>query len=535
MQKQIVYLTSIYGEKYLPFLLVFLKTLEQHREPESSVVVLWNHLPDHEIKYLVEAFPKVRFNRVQIELTGEPKKDVPLKIQLWRRGIEMFPEAQVRLLDCDTLFLKNIGDLVGGTYDILYTYKDEKFKLNTGVMIVNNSVKTIEFFRLWLERIEDTVRDKRKLLKSIEQSGAVDQHVLFQWLGNSIGDLEKEIRVENISLLFKGVPCSQLNETRSCDITDEASVVHYKGGWQPILLENQPFNEYRPQDISQYMYDCWMDCFVKAARQSMKDVVVGLCKQKKNRLLSFDFDFQPRGILHSEMLIVCALCESFNVDVIIESGRFLGQSTYLLAKYFENSAVVIESIERNRDKNAEFCERRLQGFHGRVNLLYGDCLNLLPKLLKKHAGEKTAVLLDGPKGQMALNLFKESLKYRQGKNVVLGFFHDTRKDAPYRDLFESSFKRVFFSDDPEYVEIFRDLDKNCILQTKAEISPHSWQPYMKGNQRIESYGPTLCAVMPLPVERLGRKSLSYQAFLVYQKMRSTAGAIKRKVLSLLLS
>ncbi len=64
--------------------------------------------------------------------------------------------------------------------------------------------------------------------------------------------------------------------------------------------------------------------------------------------------FEERGILHSEMLAVCSICEELKTEVILESGRARGQSTLILAKYFENSPVKILSVNW---KKAEWFSR----------------------------------------------------------------------------------------------------------------------------------------------------------------------------------
>ena len=42
--------------------------------------------------------------------------------------------------------------------------------------------------------------------------------------------------------------------------------------------------------------------------------------------------YEHRGILHSEMALIIHTCRRLSVEVVIESGRARGQSTYMLAK-----------------------------------------------------------------------------------------------------------------------------------------------------------------------------------------------------------
>ncbi|MBN2289124.1 MAG: hypothetical protein JXQ83_07310 [Candidatus Glassbacteria bacterium] len=527
MPNEIVYLTAAYGEKYVPFILTFLQSLANAREPESRAVVLWDFLPPHEVRILRSAFPWCDFIQSPITLTGISRKDVPLKVHFWCKGVEMFPHAQLRLMDSDTVVVKNFNDLVKGEYDILYTYKKELYPLNTGVMVVNNSPRAIYFFHLWLKGIAECLANRKALQEAVRKNGAVDQHVLAEWLGTPLPEAPKEVDIRGRKLTFKPAPCSELNETRSRSIGPEVRVIHYKGGWQPILVENKDFSQYRSRDLSLEMYRYWMSIYSNAASYSIKKLVMGECAKRKEKFRKFNFDFQIRGILHSEMLIVCALCEALGIEVIIESGRCRGQSTYLLAKYFADSDVKIESIEINRDQNALYCEQRLHPFSEKVNLLYGDCRTLLPGLLKKHRGRKLAILFDGPKGEPALEIFHQSVRSRNGNSVVAGFFHDTKKGVPFRSLYESGYKRAFFSDDEDFVEKFREIDKPCLPKDGDSITEHTWRPYMKGRRRMGSYGPTLCTVLPLYPEKVERGSRLYPAKLMLIKTRSVAGRLKR--------
>lgn len=196
--------------------------------------------------------------------------------------------------------------------------------------------------------------------------------------------------------------------------------------------------------------------------------------------------YEPRGIFGSEMALVIGLCRDMGVEVVIESGRARGQSTYLLAKYLPG--VTIHSVERYQDADAEFAYQRLRAFDT-LRLWFGDGRKLVPQLVQVNVGKRIAILLDGPKGQPALDLLKECTI---SSDVVVGFIHDMRKvdhdqPAPFRIAAEKMFPGAFFTDDPAYVEATQHLDKPVWDIGAAS----NWRPFWIGGEYLGSYGPTL--------------------------------------------
>lgn len=205
--------------------------------------------------------------------------------------------------------------------------------------------------------------------------------------------------------------------------------------------------------------------------------------------------FEDRGILYSEMLSVCAFLEAFRIDVVIESGRWRGQSTQVLAEYFREKPIVIESIELFLDENAEHVERKLKPYSN-VILHYGDTHRLLPQIIERHVGKRIAILFDGPKGKAATDLFR--LVIAKNPGIILGFFHDMRQPSdempnPSRPEFASEFPDAVYTDDREYVDRFKTLDQSC--------TTHLWSPWKIDGKPIGSYGPTLGIVHVSPKNR----------------------------------
>jgi hypothetical protein len=202
--------------------------------------------------------------------------------------------------------------------------------------------------------------------------------------------------------------------------------------------------------------------------------------------------YEKRGILHSEMLAICAVCDQLDIEVIIDSGRARGQSTYTLAEYFRDTHIKIISIDWRgsayfNEEDDTFAKERLAEFQN-VNILYGNSKKVIPRLLGDLTNKRIAVLLDGPKEQEAIELLK--LVTSKHSNILVAFLHDTMKGAPHRQSLEDTFSGVFFTDDEEYVKLYAELDNPCTEKGR-------WRPYwLKSEGYIESYGPTLSVIFP---------------------------------------
>ncbi len=58
--------------------------------------------------------------------------------------------------------------------------------------------------------------------------------------------------------------CENLNETYSVPITEDAHIIHYKGGWRSILFEGSPFTKNRTRSDSWEMFVQYHQIFQKA-------------------------------------------------------------------------------------------------------------------------------------------------------------------------------------------------------------------------------------------------------------------------------
>lgn len=142
------------------------------------------------------------------------------------------------------------------------------------------------------------------------------------------------------------------------------------------------------------------------------------------------------SILFSDGLCVAALCQLFQITVLLEAGTGFGGSTEMLARYFQHTGASTRIVSIDQAVNPRW-QRLLGGLrlkrygrhvwasdkHARriaterlasyrhVSLLRGDALVELPKIgaILAAEGERIGVVLDGPKGDDQLRLAEQML------------------------------------------------------------------------------------------------------------------------------
>jgi len=218
-----------------------------------------------------------------------------------------------------------------------------------------------------------------------------------------------------------------------------------------------------------------------------------LAKKYYNEYLSLkavSSKFEPKGIFHSEMLMVLALQHYYNIEHIIESGRARGQSTEMIARICQKYHLRFDSIEFDQDSpDVVVAEKRLKPFQLFGALHYGDSFDILPNILTDN--KNTMIIIDGPKGVLGLKLGLSMLTHPNIKAVL---FHDSHRDATdVRPILERHFQnQLLFSDDYEWVEQFRSLDIDC---WEVEKYNSGYFPYKRKENKMRSYASTLSCVL----------------------------------------
>ncbi len=193
--------------------------------------------------------------------------------------------------------------------------------------------------------------------------------------------------------------------------------------------------------------------------------------------------YEQRGIPHSEMALIIETYPRMGIQVNTESGRARGQSTYMLAKYLPD--VEIHSVELRDHPDEAFAQERL-GCFGNACLYSGDGKTALPHLAATEAmGRPTAILCDGPKGAVAVDIITQCFSH---PHVLVGFVHDMRAldhggPSPHRAYAVERFPHVKFSDDPRLIDRTKWLDAN-VVAANGPVGPEH-------EKEFGSYGPTV--------------------------------------------
>lgn len=220
----------------------------------------------------------------------------------------------------------------------------------------------------------------------------------------------------------------------------------------------------------------------------LKKEIIQICEQylptyKKS---IYGLKYEPKGIFYSEMLLFIAISKKIGVNLLIESGRARGQSTKIIAENFKEQSYQIKSVEFVKySSDVKISYNRLKEYKN-IDLIFGNSFEILPKLVR----EECCVLIDGPKSG-AINLAIDMLKNPLVKAI---FIHDMHKDSIERNEAEKIFKDCFFTDDLDYVNKFKNLDKKAWLDQRKHREFQSWAPYKKDNKIMKSYASTLMLI-----------------------------------------
>jgi hypothetical protein len=510
---KIHFLTTVTNNRFLGLLRPHLESALKHH-PGSTATVIHHKITPDRLVGLTACFPEVEFLAQGLTAEETPEKTISGKIRWFLKAITSVADGTpVVLIDCDTLIVRPLDVFFETGFDLAYTWKEDGFALNTGVLLAHAGPKLESLLEHYCRLVEETFREPDKLEIARSRAGAVDQYSLMKIIHPDKEPLPwKEMPIKTRSdwydgphvvqigadeIRLHGFNCIDLNETRSVPITERTHVIHYKSGWQKILLDGALFTAKRPQSECREMHDYWKAASLSAYHRLAENSLLSITPEQERKFRSLNLDWVEHGILHSEMLAVCAAAERLGVKRIIESGRWLGQSTLWLSRYFEGAPVDIVSIDYFRNEIGRQCEKRLAGRRN-VRLLYGDTLELLPGLIME-ANTPALLLIDGPKGRTAAALIKRVME--RCPNLVAAFLHDCYRGSEAREAVEEFFECRAYTDQKEFLRRYAALDAGLTL---GEAGPNKYSGIIEEDSL--SYGPTLAMILPedpQPRRRLG--------------------------------
>ncbi|PCI21358.1 hypothetical protein COB64_00545 [Candidatus Wolfebacteria bacterium] len=251
------FIIATFGNNYTGFLLALLYSIKKNA-PTAQVAVLWESIDEEKINPIKKIFSEFDFIKTNYNFGKNKAKRIASKTILWEHAAKQYAGENLCFLDVDILITKDITHFFDELYfNIGFTYKDEHYPLNTGVLLSDGSNKGINFFTSWKQKTMEIINDEILFAQANNTSlpyGAADQMSLFNML-----KYQKENDQYNIFLLgndtcFKGIPCRMLNETNSTSISFDTHIIHYKGVWQDVLIKGMNFSRYRTKKDSWEMY-----------------------------------------------------------------------------------------------------------------------------------------------------------------------------------------------------------------------------------------------------------------------------------------
>lgn len=195
-------------------------------------------------------------------------------------------------------------------------------------------------------------------------------------------------------------------------------------------------------------------------------------------------EYELRGILNSEMLLICGVINATKPDFILESGLARGHSTEILARNFPE--IPIQTLEYKSDEDTEYAKKKLE-IYDNVQINMMDAFKFPIKEFRNDP-KKFIAIIDGPKGKDAIKLAQEWFLEPGCLGV---FMHDFHSNAPERAELEEAFPWVMYSDDESFVSEFKYLDEPCW----SKMDKTQMAPYLRHGKPMTSYGSTLAVIL----------------------------------------
>lgn len=259
------FLVATYGGRHIGMLLAHLQSIDK-THPGSGTEVYYQDLPETQRAAIMAAYPRVKWRETSFDFSGDRILRISSKTLSWEQAILQQQEGEeVALLDVDTLVIKDLRPIFSDQQaDVIFTYKTGGFVLNTGVLLCRVNSRTCAFFRAWRQETLSILHDPKRYKQANDARlpyGASDQMALHLMLGYSENCQDYRINISGETVLLRGERCERLNETRSAPVSNEIFIIHYKGGWQPIILDGRRFTANRPKAASSEMYRLYLSTF----------------------------------------------------------------------------------------------------------------------------------------------------------------------------------------------------------------------------------------------------------------------------------
>ncbi len=194
--------------------------------------------------------------------------------------------------------------------------------------------------------------------------------------------------------------------------------------------------------------------------------------------------WQKRSILMSEAFAFCGIGDLFDIDIVLESGIWLGRSTEIFARYFAPKQIIAIDCSLKRAM-----VERLEQYEN-LTLIQGDGPAEIKKILKSPKIKRAGVLIDGPKESRAVLCAEELLKR---ENVSFVAVHDVHK-LKVKRIFMLLGHPLFFTCEKWFLEKYSKFDRKESQwddEQKMRWVPNWIVTRAKEKFPLGDYGPTV--------------------------------------------
>ena len=262
------FIVANYGTRHAGMLLAHLHSVTLSN-PGVAITVYWQDIPEEICAALRIVAPQADFVRTHFDFASDPLQRISSKVLCWSRAAEEHAsEPRLVFCDSDTLVRRDLAPFFEhGDSDVILTSKPERVPLNSGVILARGGAATTAFFHAWRHETLAILSAPELFAQANDQTqpyGGTDQMSLYRMLPFREGVTQYLVSRQGQHTRVHLEPCAKLNETNSRPLEDSIHVVHYKAGWQRILLDGRPFSRFRPREASWDMLGYFLQTFTDA-------------------------------------------------------------------------------------------------------------------------------------------------------------------------------------------------------------------------------------------------------------------------------
>jgi hypothetical protein len=182
--------------------------------------------------------PIVRFIPISTELDFDIELSSQ-KMNLWNQIVNRTEDGQTLvLMDCDMLICRDLKKVFRKDFNLAFTVKNDSstlFPLNTGIVFLKMKSSTRSIMDRWYKETCRILGNNDLLEYAVALFGGADQCSLAKILNRRYNFLEP-ITIGNFR--FLGLPASEFNVHKDWSKVVDARVVHYKGTWSDVLVND---------------------------------------------------------------------------------------------------------------------------------------------------------------------------------------------------------------------------------------------------------------------------------------------------------